>query len=300
VETPLVIAAIVLAAATLAWAAEGPPQDAPARPPAADQAGPGPVRLTARQVVERIKKNVNCEWKEQTVDTFKAGDPDARVAGVAVTFMASLDVLRRAAASGRNFVITHEPTFYNHLDKTAQLEGDKVAAGKQAFIEKNKLIIWRFHDHWHARRPDGIVQGVALRLGWEKRLRPGDAAVFDLPETTLQGLADELRGKLRASFVRIVGDPQMKARTAAFAPGAPGFADQVRMLQRDDVEVLLTGETPEWEAVAYVRDAAAAGKPKALLLLGHASSEEAGMEYCAEWLNTTARHRLKKAVRFRR
>ncbi len=56
------------------------------------------------------------------------------------------------------------------------------------------------------------------------------------------------------------------------------------MLRRDDVEVLLAGESLEWETVEYVRDAIAAGKPKALILLGHVNSEEAGMEYCARWL----------------
>ncbi len=58
---------------------------------------------------------------------------------------------------------------------------------------------------------------------------------------------------------------------------------QMRMLQRDDVEILLAGETREWETVEYVRDAAPAGKKKALILLGHANSEEGGMEYCARW-----------------
>ena len=38
--------------------------------------------------------------------------------------MATFDVLRRAAAAGRNFVITHEPTFYSHMDQTTGLRGD--------------------------------------------------------------------------------------------------------------------------------------------------------------------------------
>ena len=36
--------------------------------------------LTARQVVERIQKNVGIPWREQTVDNFKDGsNPDAPV-----------------------------------------------------------------------------------------------------------------------------------------------------------------------------------------------------------------------------
>src|SRR4051812_27910827 len=78
--------------------------------------------LTARQVIERIQKEVGVPWQQQTVDTFKAGDPDTPVTGVATTMMATYDVLTRAAAEGKNLVITHEPTFYGHLDQTADLE----------------------------------------------------------------------------------------------------------------------------------------------------------------------------------
>ena len=46
-------------------------------------------RLTARQVIERIQKNVGVAWRSQTVDTFKAGDPDTPVTGIAVTMMAT-------------------------------------------------------------------------------------------------------------------------------------------------------------------------------------------------------------------
>jgi len=129
-----------------------------------------------------------------------------------------------------------------------------------------------------------INEGMARRLGWEKFLRQGDGAVFDLPEATLQSMTAELKAKLGASVIRVVGKPEMKVRRVALLPGAGGSAKQIGMLQRDDVDVVMSGEVPEWETVEYVRDAVAAGKAKALVLLGHVNSEEAGMEYAAEWL----------------
>jgi hypothetical protein len=172
---------VLIVAAPLCWAEEAA-KTVTARP-------------TARQLVERIKQNVHCEWSKQTVDTFKAGNPDAKVTGVATTFLATLDVLQRAAAAGKNFIITHEPTFYNHWDKTNSLEDDKVLAEKQAFIEKHGLVVWRFHDHWHRRRPDGITEGVLGQFGWEKHFRPNETSILELPGTTLQSLADELKKK---------------------------------------------------------------------------------------------------------
>jgi putative NIF3 family GTP cyclohydrolase 1 type 2 len=102
------------------------------------------------------------------VDTFKTGNPDTRVTGIAVTMMATMDVLQRAAAQNLNLIITHEPTFYAHLDKPEGLnENDPVWAEKRAFIEKHGLVVWRFHDHWHERTPDGIEAGVVKQLRWE-------------------------------------------------------------------------------------------------------------------------------------
>lgn len=55
-------------------------------------------------------------------------------------------------------------------------------------------------------------------------------------------------------------------------------------LRRDDVQVLVIGEAHEWETVEYVADAAAAGMDKALIVIGHIPSEQAGMEEFAHWL----------------
>ncbi len=82
--------------------------------------------LTVSKVIERIKPNVGVPWREQTVDGVITGSPDTPVTGIATTMMATLDVMQRAAAAGRNLVITHEPTFYSHQDSLDQLKDDAV------------------------------------------------------------------------------------------------------------------------------------------------------------------------------
>jgi len=253
---------------------------------ASGQTGANPP--TARQIIERIKAQVGVPWREQTVDTFKAGDPDTPVTGIATTMMATLEVLQHAAASGRNLIITHEPTFYSHQDgvQTFEQENDAVWADKEKFIREHKLVVWRFHDHWHMRRPDGILQGMTQALGWERYQSAGQPTLYTLPETTVNALAGAMQRKLKIRIVRVVGSADMKVSRVAFLPGASGPVAHRRMLQRNDVEALVIGEVPEWETIEYVGDAAAEGKRKALILLGHIPSEQAGMENCAEWLKT--------------
>jgi len=244
-------------------------------------------RITAREIVAEIRKQVGVEWKKDTVDTFKAGNPDAPVTGVAVTMMATMDVLQRAAAKGMNFVITHEPTFYAHLDTPEGIpESDAVWAEKRAFIEKHGMVVWRFHDHWHMRKPDGIEAGNVHALGWEKFQRSDNQYLFVIPEIRLKDLANQGASKLGSSVLRVVGDPEMEVTKVGFSPGAAGSQRELYALEQDDVQVLMVGETREWETVEYAADAVSEGRKKALIVIGHIPSEQSGMDECKRWLKT--------------
>src|SRR5713101_2605705 len=163
--------------------------------------------LTAREVIARIRQQVGVPWQSDTVDTFKAGNPDSLVTGIAVTMMATLDVLQRAAAAGDNLIITHEPTFFDHLDISDQLpekDTDPVLAAKRQCIAEHGLVIWRFHDHWHARNPDGIEAGMVHALGWEKFQDANNQYLFNIPETQPEKLETEIKRKLGIRIVRVV------------------------------------------------------------------------------------------------
>ncbi|HVT82341.1 MAG TPA: Nif3-like dinuclear metal center hexameric protein, partial [Phycisphaerae bacterium] len=101
---------------------------------------------------------------------------------------------------------------------------------------------------------------------------------------TLEQAAAKIKSRMKIRTLRVVGDPQMRMTHIALLPGAAGAERQIRLLERDDVEVLVAGESREWETVEYVRDAVTAGEHKALILMGHVPSEEAGMDECARWL----------------
>jgi len=199
--------------------------------------------------------------------------------------MATLDVLQRAAAKGENLVITHEPTFYNHLDRPEGMdESDAVWKEKREFIEKNGMVVWRFHDHWHLRKPDGILAGMVKSLGWEKFQSGENPHLFTVPEITLEKLAADVAKQLDTPVLRVVGNPAMKVTKLALSPGSAGFERETHALEMENVEVLLVGETREWETVEYAADAVTEGKRKALIVIGHVPSEQAGMEECARWL----------------
>ncbi len=244
------------------------------------------AEITARQVIERIQKNVGVPWRTETVDTFKAGNPDSPVKGIVTSFSATLDVMQRGVASGKNLFIVHEPTFYNHEDSTKDLAGDPVYTAKQSYIDKNGLVVWRFHDHWHARRPDGIFAGMTEALGWEKYIDAGNQRLFVMPATTLENLAKDIQKRLKIRAMRVMGDPQLKVSKVGMIPGFGDARGVMQAIERPDLDVLIIGESREWEGVEYMRDALTLGQKKGLLILGHVPSEESGMKECARWLKT--------------
>ena len=242
--------------------------------------------LTAAEVMQRIIAATGATPPADTVDTLKAGDPATVVTGIVTTFMDTYSVLEKAVASGKNLIITHEPTFYNHLDDLSPLAADPVLTQKLAYIREHHLVVWRLHDTWHLRQPDGILAGMVEQFGWKPYQSKTDPHLFPLPPTTVAKVAASLQARTGARAIRIVGDPAMPVTQVELLPGAAGSDKQIKALQQDDVELLVAGESREWETVPYIQDAAAEGRHKALILLGHEVSEEAGMDECARWLRT--------------
>lgn len=243
-------------------------------------------KTTAQEVIMQMKSHLTCPWNQETVDTFKSGDPNDAVTGIAVGMFADMATLRKAVANKCNLVIVHEPTFYNHLDNTDALKNDPVYQQKMAYINQHRLIIFRFHDHWHQTVPDGIYVGMIDKLGWKTNQIDESMRLFKFEEQTVGGFAQKLQEKLKGSQLRIVGDPEMKFTNVALAVGAPGSQSHIRLLNSQSTELLVAGEASEWETYQYVFDASLLGMKKAAIFTGHIPSEEAGMEYCAIWMKT--------------
>ena len=242
---------------------------------------------TAAEVIARIQRATGGAgaWHDDTVDTFKAGDPQTPVTGIATTFSATMDVLERAVAHHRNLIISHEPVFYNHFDETAWLANDPVYQHKRDFIAQHHLVLWRFHDHIHQSpaMPDMIQQAMVAALHWQALQDKSNPARFHTPPITLAALAAQIRERLHIRMLRVIGDPSFKVTSFAFIPGAAPRATQIGALRDEGVQVLVAGESAEWETVLYVQDSVAPQR-KSLILLGHEPSEELGMQACAQWL----------------
>ena len=240
--------------------------------------------MTGRQVVEKIKRNLGVPWREQTYrDTFKVGNPDSDVRGIATTVMVTYGMLKRANEAGLNMVIAHEDTYWNDRDETDGVLEDPLYREKTQYILDNDMIVWRMHDHMHAMKLDytviGSLRSVGVPGGEQAGMRPG---VLEIPETTLGEFASQVKRLTGARALRCVGNPEAKVRKVLLGPG---YATP-RMIEEADV--VIGGEQQEadggFDNVEYVADAATLGMNKGLIMLGHVISEQPGMEDLGEWM----------------
>ncbi len=242
--------------------------------------------MTGREVVQRIRENQATPWNDRSMrDTFKLGDPDSQVKGIATTMMTTFGMLKRAHEQGLNMIVSHEDTWWNDPDSTKDLQDNPLYKMKRDFVLQNGMILWRDHDNMHAQARDftviGEMRSAGIKGGENSSMYPG---VMTIPETTLGEFASQVKRSSGAHAFRCVGDP--KAKISRILVG-PGYATPAMTAEAD---VVVGGERQEadsgFDNVGYVRDAAALGIAKGVIMLGHVISEEAGMEDMANWMRT--------------
>jgi putative NIF3 family GTP cyclohydrolase 1 type 2 len=239
---------------------------------------------TVKQVIDLILKSFPGAPFSSTVDTIKAGNIDQRVTGIVTTMFATVDVIRATAKSGANFIIAHEPTFYNHLDEVDGFENDQVYQQKLELLNKHQIVVWRFHDYIHAHEPDGVYMGVLEALGWEKYYDKSHRGLLTIQPTTLSTIIQQLESGLNIEHVRYIGEPGQACTRVLLIPGAAGGKTQIQRLQEYKPDLLIVGELNEWETSEYIRDMRSMGSNTSLVVLGHVQSEEPGMKWLAKWL----------------
>jgi putative NIF3 family GTP cyclohydrolase 1 type 2 len=239
---------------------------------------------TVKQVIDLFMKQVPGAPFPNTVDTLKSGSPDTVVTNIVTSMFATIDVIRKAIDLGANFIIVHEPTFYNHTDATDWLKNDDVYQYKIDLLNKHNIAVWRNHDTIHTLKPDGVTKGVLEQLEWQQYAGKDIPNILTMPATPLKDIIDHTKEKLHIDKVRYIGDPAQSCTKVLFMPGAAGGTRQIQSIGKIKPDVMICGEISEWETAEYVRDARAKGDNISLVVLGHIASEEPGSVFMLDWL----------------
>jgi putative NIF3 family GTP cyclohydrolase 1 type 2 len=243
-----------------------------------------PNAMSIQQVIDLIIAGIPGAPFKQTVDTIKAGDASQQVSGIVTTMFATVDVIRKAAAVGANFIIAHEPVFYNHTDDTGWLADDEVFRYKMDLLNRHKIVVWRNHDYIHSHKPDGVVTGVLQALDWLPYQQANNPWLLHIPSASLQSVINHCKSRLDISRVQYIGDMSDQCKRVVMIPGAAGGRVHITAIQKEKPDLFICGEINEWETSEYIRDLRASGSKTSLLILGHSLSEEPGSGWLMKWL----------------
>jgi putative NIF3 family GTP cyclohydrolase 1 type 2 len=240
---------------------------------------------TVQQVIDLFIKDVpGGVLPVGTVDTLKSGSGDTIVTGIVTTMFATIDVIYKTIAFGANFIIAHEPTFYNHVDDTKWLQNDDVYEYKAKLLKDNGITVWRNHDYIHHLKPDGVMMGVLAQMNWTKYADKETPNILTVPSMSVKDLVTYTKDKLHIEKVRFIGDPAQTCTKVLFMEGAAGGQRQITAIGKVKPDVVIIGEISEWETAEYIRDARAKGDKISLIVIGHIASEEPGSEFMLGWL----------------
>jgi putative NIF3 family GTP cyclohydrolase 1 type 2 len=238
---------------------------------------------TVGDIMDLVIKDIPGAPFAQTVDTLKSGNRQMVVTGIVTTMFATVDIIQQAIKARANFIIAHEPTFYNHTDDLNWVLPNHIVRQKKDLLEKNGMAVWRLHDYLHAFVPDSVHYGVAKKVGWAAYYQPGKA-VITVPAVSLGNLAAQLKKQLGIAHLRVIGNLSQLCSTVALLPGASGGQSHISIVEKEKPDVLVVGEVHEWETAEYIRDMQLLGGKTALIVLGHSVSEEPGLQWLQEWL----------------
>jgi putative NIF3 family GTP cyclohydrolase 1 type 2 len=239
---------------------------------------------TVGQIMDVFIKEVQGGPFPNTVDTLKSGNRDIKVTGIITTMFATVEVIEKAIAMKANFIIAHEPTFYNHLDDTSWLENDDVYQYKADLLKKHNIAVWRNHDYVHSLTTDGVRAGVVSRLNWGSYSSAQRSNIYNMPAIALKDLIAQMKERLGIPTVRYIGNLSSPCKKVLLMPGASGGRSHITAVGTLKPDVIVCGEIAEWETAEYIRDAIASGQQVSLVVLGHVASEEPGSAFMASWI----------------
>ena len=228
-------------------------------------------------------------YPADTVDTFKSGDPDADVRGIAVGWMSYTWALRQALSLGCNMFVTHEPTYYNHWDNDESIFRFAGVREKRAFIEENGLVIVRCHDLWDQIADIGIPDTWGRLLGFENPVdRTEHLRVYEVETASAEALARQIAQRT-ALFgqpgVHLIGSADAPVRRVSIGTGA--ITPFLTCVEQFGVDCAICTD----DGIANWRDGGFAidmGIP--LIVVHHHVSEEAGIISLAAHLKQALPH----------
>jgi len=230
--------------------------------------------------------------KDKTVDRIIHGDGEKEVKNILVVWQNDMDAIEEAARIGADTIMTHEPTFYNHMYEVDRMRewGEShhqlaMARKKIELMDKYGLTVVRNHDVWD-RFPDiGIPQAWGRYLGLPDQWADNWERVqyrYDIPPTTLKAFARIVAAKaaeLGEPHIQYFGPDDAVVSKVGVGMGC-GCSIERFVRLGCDLSIVCDDASCYWKDISWAREAG-----HSVIRVAHPTSEEAGMITLARYIN---------------
>jgi putative NIF3 family GTP cyclohydrolase 1 type 2 len=239
--------------------------------------------LKAKELRVHMQKVGSWVNWDTTCDQFLAGDPEAEVKGIAVSWMPVLKNLENALDANCNLFVTHEPLYASEADKSKLIGLEDAWVKKKKWLEKREMVVLRCHDFWDDYPDVGIHGAWAKWLGFNGKplAQRRFYEVHEVKGLSLEELAKRILAKVKPlgqEAVHMVGNPKKKVSRIALGTGAiTGYRQMYDMgadvlLLTDDGARLY--ECGQWSSEMDIP----------LIIVNHSTAEEPGMRTLAKYI----------------
>ncbi len=220
-------------------------------------------------------------------DGLKWGDPSQECTGIMVCWQATSEILREAAANGLNLVLSHEEPLWITADVSYGSISEIALEEKPGNLPRLKicrdanLVLYRSHDALDVWPEHGIGDQWINFLDFPPALPGHDVAKM----VELSGrvgvceLADRIREKHGLDYVQIAGDKERMVKRVGVLVGAFSWVPTLDILYQRNPDVVVVGEIREPDGLQYLYEL-----DLPCIMVGHAVSEEPGLEHFATYL----------------
>lgn len=269
--------------------------------------------LTVSEAISKLRTAVGASWKDEPWDGLQTGSMDVPVSGVTVIWSPGLAVLKDAVARGCNLILCKNPVYWFEKEdplKNPDTATSRIAEGvvgrtawdvidktdiyriKQEFITTNKLNIYRISENWDGAH-QLATQGLLRALGWKQvdsfvaddRFPNTRTVIVQIPADELIHVAEHAKKSVGSKSTRVLGERSAKVTKVAVHPGFLTIPAATRIGKTPGLDVILTGETCEWEAFTYAEDWISSGHGKGFVMLGLAATSDTAAREVAAWVH---------------
>lgn len=182
---------------------------------------------------------------------FIFGDESKDIKKIGVTWRPTVDVLKQAAESKIDLLITHEPLF--HSEKSAIIPKEELTfspnSERKEILSNNNILVYRYHSQWDDAE-EGNNETLVNLFNLKNITKIPYGRVGDIAPTTLIEFIQIIKEKLNCPNVLVTSNEDNKTinKVAVISGSGNSLIEMIEYVKQKGADVLVSGDIADGRA----------------------------------------------------